>query len=384
MKSLPLAVWIMFLPTLAGFGRAGPQVVHIGERERVVHVVGAPFNHSYCAPRLETLLLERYAWRGLVVRRVELHGSMASLLADLNSRVMIHRPTLVVLQAGNDDLYQQRAVTFDFGVYQTPTEEIVRRLRAAGVQVILCSVTPFDNGSTPDRLLGPMAGLKTWVEAARQIAARHHVLFVDQFSEAIGWSMIGNDSKSKFYYDPQGHEKSWNLFAKQVRFAPEGAEVFLNVRTGQTRCRGAVIKELKLRPAGVTLSLQNQAGGGGVLVKLEGLPRGGYRLLVDEKPLSVQSMEELATGLNLRAELKTRVATREFQEELRRGHAAVAQWADIENYRLPAWVKLADFQQQKQAALRRALDAMEAHDNAIRVLAAPKTLGLRIQRLEDR
>jgi hypothetical protein len=361
-----------------------PQVVTIGDNERVVHVVGMPFHHSYCAPRLETLLLERFAWRGLVVRRVELRGSMASLLAEFDTKVRIHRPTFVVLQAGNDDLYHQRAVTFDFGVYQAPTDEIVKKLRGDGAQVILCSVVPFDNDSTPGRLFGPVAGLQTWVEAARQIAARHRAVFVDQFTEAVGWPMIGNDSKSKFWYDPQGHEKSWKLFTKQVRFEPAGSEARINVGTGRTECRGATVSELNVRPDRLTLALQNEAGAGAVLVKLAGLERGNYRIFVDEKPLAVKSAEELAAGLDVGAGLKTRAATREFQEELRRGHAAVVQAADIAGYRLPSWVRLADFNQQKQAALRQALDAVATHDNAIRALTVPRALALRILRSENR
>jgi len=382
MKCLPLVVTLLW-PCLVA-GAADPQVVPIDDNERVVHVVGMPFNHSYCAPRLETLLLERFAWRGLVVRRVELRRSMASLLSELDARVLIHRPTLVVLQAGNNDLYGQRAVTFDFGAYQGPTEEIVKRLGGAGVKVILCSVTPFDNGSTPDRLLGPVAGLKTWVDAARQIAARHHAVFVDQFTEAVGWPMIGNDVKSKFFYDRHGHEKSWQLFAKQVRFEAAGTETVVNVGTGRTECRDAAVAELKIQSDHVSLTLQNKAGGGEVLVKFEGLARGRYRVTANGKQLVAKSAIELAAGVDLSPQLETRAASEEFQEELDRGHIAVASLAEIQNYRLPSWVKLADFQAQQQSALRRALDAVATHDSTLRALTVPKPLAIRVERIEDR
>ncbi|MBC8870458.1 MAG: hypothetical protein H8E44_13635 [Planctomycetes bacterium] len=73
-----------------------------------------------------------------------------------------------------------------------------------------------------------------------------------------------------------------------------------------------------------------------------------------------------------------------FQEELDRGHSAVASLAEIQNYRLPNWVKLADFDQQKQAALRRALDAVATHDSTLRALTVPQPLAIRVERIEDR
>ena len=95
---------------LAAAGEEAPQQsIQIADNERVVHVVGSQFTHSYYEPRLETALLERYACRGLLFRQVAQDGSMVALLRDLDARVMIHKPTLVIIQAGNDDLIASTA-----------------------------------------------------------------------------------------------------------------------------------------------------------------------------------------------------------------------------------------------------------------------------------
>ncbi|MBM4081340.1 MAG: hypothetical protein FJ278_16680, partial [Planctomycetes bacterium] len=255
LRMYALAALCAFGVTLAAEEASKPAVVQIGADERVVHVVGTPFNHVYYEPRLEALLLQRYACRGLVFREVAAGISLADLLKDLEGRVMIHRPTLVIIQAGNDDLNSQyRRVTFDFAVYRPPVEEMVRKLRAANVKVILCSVIPRGADGPKGRLNPPNDGLKTWVDAARDIAAKHDAVFVDLFTEAVDWPMINTP---KTHYDPEHHRRSWELFARQVHFDPApGSRVEVDAQGAPPKCQGATVSDLKT-DGGLSLILQN-------------------------------------------------------------------------------------------------------------------------------
>jgi len=371
-----LAALCAFGVTLAAEEASKPAVVQIGADERVVHVVGTPFNHVYYEPRLEALLLQRYACRGLVFREVAAGSRLADLLKDLEGRVMIHRPTLVIIQAGNDDLNSQyRRVTFDFAVYRPPVEEMVKKLRAANVKVILCSIIPRGADGPRGKLNPPNDGLRTWVDAARDIAAKRDAVFVDLFTEAVDWPMINNP---KTHYDPEHHRRSWELFARQVHFDPApGSSVEVDAKGAPPKCLGVTVSDLKT-DGGLSFTLQNAAGVGPLILKVTGLSDGEHRLTVGEKVFAHKTAGELATGIDLSACLQTQVGAKEFKEELLRGHKAVAALADIQSFALPAWVKVSDFGQQKQAELQAALDSVKSHDEAVRQMVTPKPLAIRI------
>lgn len=203
----------LFLMLLSA-ARAEP--VTIAENERVVHLIGTPFTHAYYEPRLGAMLLHSYAERGLVYRPVNAGRNLADLLRNLEAKVFVHRPTLVIVQCGIDDLLSQsRQVEFDFQQYPKSIETLVDTLRKRNVKVILCSPTPL-----PTQL----EGLKSWEKAARETAARHGAAYADLFTEAVDWKMIGSHPKSLYQYDPDGHRKSWELFLRQVQFDPPAAE----------------------------------------------------------------------------------------------------------------------------------------------------------------
>jgi lysophospholipase L1-like esterase len=358
-------------------GDRTPQVVEIGDNERVVHIIGTPFDHAYCEPRLEMLLIGSYACRGLTFRAVPATRGLADLLKEFDARVLIHRPTLVIIQAGNDDLnLQYRRVAFDFSIYRPVIEDIVRRLRAAKVKVVLCSVIPRGSSGHRGVILPPNDGLQTWVAAAREIAARHQAAFVDLFTEALDWPMISNPPT---HYDREHQRRSWELLAEQLRFQP-GSEscVEVDAKAGAPRCRGATLRDRAIAGGVLSFTFQNAAAVGPVLLKVTGLPRGAYVVTVDGMVLTTTRAEELVAGINLAGCLQSQVGTPDFNAECSKGRQLVATLAEIHSFKLPAWVKVADFREQKRAAVEAASNALKRHDETMRDLVTPRPLAIRI------
>jgi len=280
---------LLILLTLVAASKAAVEVP-IDDHERVVHLIGTPFNHVYYEPRMEALLLRGYADRGLIYRRVNAGRNLAELLKNLESKVFIHRPTLVIVQCGIDDLASQsRQVEFDFQQYPKAIESLVQALRERRIKVVLCSPTPLGSASTREKLIFPLDGIKTWVDAARETADRHGASFVDLFSDALTWPMIGNHPKTLYQYDPEGHRKSWELFRQQLQFTP-----------------------------------------------------------VPPEPAALSE---------------------ELKKEFIHGHQLVEELEAVENYQLPAWIKLPTYPAQKDAARQAVLTKLDAHDRRVRELA---------------
>jgi lysophospholipase L1-like esterase len=361
---------------LAAAPEAAPAVVTLGDNERVVHIAGAVFTHAYYEPRLETLLLRLGAARGLTFRQVDAGGGLAALNEELETRVIALKPTLVIIQAGTDDLIRQyRRQTRDFAAFPKTIDTLLARLRAAGCRAVLCSPTPVGNGSAADKLLPPNDGLKGWVDAARDAAARHGVPYADLFSDALSWPMIGNDARARYFYDVEGHAKSWELLLRQVTFrpaTPPATEIDVKALVG--RSNDGEVAELKAEAGAVAFTLKARSSGGGHALKVIGLPAGGYQITADGKPALKASAGELGTGVDIGPFLHISGSAKELREESGAGRAAFAAVNAVEQYRLPQWVAVPDFDRQKAAALAQAQAALAAHDDAAARLAAPAPL----------
>lgn len=378
MKKYAISVIVGLWCLSGGVVGGEPSVLQIGDQERGVLIVGTPFNHSYNAPRMETLLLQQFACCGLIFRQVTLvNSTLEGLLYEhFDDQVMIHKPSLVIIQAGLDDLLlQYRSQVYDFSVYPKNLEAMVKKLQEANVKVVVCSVTPCQNGSTKNKLIPPMDGLKTWVDAARDIASRHKVFFVDLFTEAIEWPMISGG----YFYDTQGHEKLWKLLTSQLRFEPVGSSVLIEADASQPpQCKGATVSALKTEAGSVSLILQNNAGAGPVMLKIQGLAAGKYEVMAGDKKMAEKSSEELKTGIDLGDNLQSQVNTKEYKDEIVRGHEKVGAIAAIRKFSFPDWVKVADFEGKKQAAIKVVLDELSQHDAVMRKLVTPMPMVIRI------
>lgn len=359
---------------------AKPAVVTIGDNERVVHVVGSVFTHSYYEPRLETLLLRLGGARGLTFRQIEVGGPVSVLDDDFAAKVLDLKPTLVVLQVGTEVIMRQyRRQTYDFITFPKALDPLVAKLRAAGCRVVLCSATPVGNGSAPDKLLPPNDGLKTWTDAARDVAARHGAIYADLFSAALAWPMIGNDPRSRYYYPPEGHEKSWNLLLSQVSFQPATpAATDIDAKALQGRASDGEIAGLKSDAGVLAFTLKARSSGGAHTLKVTGLPPGAYQITAYGKPALKASADELAAGLDIGPLLRTLGSAKELKDESAAGRAAFAALTAVRQYNLPPWITLPDFDRQKAAALAKAQDTLSTHDATAARLASPAPLPITI------
>ena len=367
-----------------------PQVVPIAENERVVHFVGDPFIHAYCKPNLETFLVAHFARRGLAYRRVSMGWKQArsgqlslrmtaAMLKDMDDLLLVHKPTLVILQPGNMELTVQfrSYPNFDFDAYPKALDSLVGKLRAKGVRVIVCSAVPMGGVSgDPSKLVLPYDRLAGWVTAARETSLRHGAVFVDQFTDAIPWKMV---YPSQEHYTFEGHDKSWALFQKQVRFEPDGSRISIRGDSLKAKAEGASVSDVRRDGNAISLLLRNDAGAGPVLLSVDALSAATYVVTIGGKEAFRKTAEELSKGVDVGSFLVSQIGSKEFLAELDAGHAATEALCDIQQFRLPAWVKLADFETQRNAALRKNAEELAAHDARLRAMAVPAPFSITLQ-----
>lgn len=202
-----------------------PSVFPIRAGERIVHLVGAPFTDAPYAPRLEAWLLRDFAGRGLSYRRVS--GSIGQVIPELENRILIHLPTTVIIQTGNWELLRERH--YDFSKYGRQVTELLGKLAARQVRVILCSPVPVRVTDPKGELQFIAEGLARWVGVAREIARRAGVAYIDLYTAAVDWPMVG-PNKLLSHYDAVRHEQSFELLRRQIRFVPEGSAGGIDAR----------------------------------------------------------------------------------------------------------------------------------------------------------
>jgi len=360
---------------------AQPAVVPIRPNERVVHCAGQPFNHVYYGHHLERYLLRRFAHSGLIFRHVDMKRSTAATLRSVEQDVLVHKPTLVVLQPGNVDIRAQfRRLEYDFATLPKTMEALVVRLRQEGIRVILCSPIPVGSSESLQDLSPPNKGIQGWVGAMRDMAAKHDAVFVDLFSEAVTWPMI---SSAKTYYATGTHQKSWELFLDQVRFEPSGSVIRVEAQKGEIEAEGAAVKDLKTDDGGVAFALENEASAGAALVQVMNLPAGDYAVSVDGKVAARKTANELLKGVDLGEFLQPAANPKALLAELRRGHRLAKEMTQVASYKLPSWVKLGDFEEQKRKALEGLLTQLDEHDRRIRQRVRPRPLKVIISPVGD-
>jgi len=374
----PSLVCVLLASALTWAESKAPTTVQLDDNERVLHLVGKPFTHVYAYPYLETMLRQYYGHRGLVYRRTT--GTMADFSRRLDDLLSVHRPTLVILQGSNEDLYNQwRKKVFDFATFPKVLESVVARLREKDIRIILCSAIPV--GQETYDAEPQYHRLQEWVEAARGIASRRGALFVDLYTEAKGWHMIGGRPRAKHHYDTAHHHKSWELFLSQVRFEPPISTTRIDAQTGKAMSQGAAVLDVKADPLTTSLVLQNEAGAGSAMLNVEGLPAGTYTLEVNGKPAATCQSKDLAAGLDLGEHLRSQAGTPAFRQALEQLHNKIDSLTTIATYRPPNWVKVRNLEEQKQAAMGDLLSGDIARlDAEVGRMARPEALRIHILR----
>ena len=351
-----------------------PTTLRLADNERVLHFISSPFDHSYCEPRLETTLRRYYARRGLVYRRVT-RSAVADFLRDLDGRLAGYRPTLVIVQASNADIQRQwRRKVFDFSKFPAALDALVKKLRDKGIKVILCSVIPV--GPKTYELEPQYKRLSEWVEAARRTAAKHGAIFVDLYTKAVGWHMIGRP-RAQLYYDVKHHRKSWDLFRSQVRFEPPLSQVRVNAKDGKATAEGASASEVKASAKSVSLVLQNDSGSP-LLLRIDGLAAGNYGLTADRKSVSTHTDQELAVGVDVSKHFKSQAYKRPHVLLGRELHKKLSGIDAIIKYVPPGWVKVKDLEAQKRAAIDKVEAEAAKLEAEVMKMLTPKPLRISV------
>ena len=297
-------------------------------------------------------------------------------LVGVIREALAHEPTLVVYQPGSVEIARQfRRRTYDFTAYPQTLDRFLKRLCGKGVRVIACSVIPKGESGSLEQLTPTNDGLRTWVEAAREAARRHDAPFVDLFSQAVTWRMISN---AKTYYGAKEHQKSWELFASQLRFVSDAPFATVDAKTGRTRAHGAVVRDLKLSEGGTQFILACDVSAGPMELSVQNLPSGDYSVSLDDRPWRNGTAPEIAAGIDVAAALSARSTMKELHSAIESGYKITADAASVASYTVPSWVKAPDFEQQKRAELRRVRERLAAHDETLREMVAARPLRVAI------
>lgn len=357
-------------------------VVPVAEGERMVHVVASPFTHEYYQPRLEAMLLHRYAPFGLKYRRVK--SSLAEVAGNLDALVLVHRPSLVMIQTGNWDLVRLRH--YEFTEYPKQLEQVVARLTEKRIRIIICSPIPIGSDSRKDHLVFPVDELSRWAGAARQIAARHGAPFVDLFTDAIEWKVPGS-TRAANYYSAEQHRESFELLRRQLRFEPSAMAVTVDTKARTVNSDLTRIRDVAWGVQGIAFTIEPMLGEGSAVLRVQGLGPGNFTVEIDDRVSpGVRSTSDLERGIELDLKPRSPPDLRPLQAELGRGQDLAAALTQIHDYGLPDWLTLADFAAQKSAALNEVVRKLEMQDArfaeqlrppSVRIRISPDTLRLR-------
>ena len=177
-------------------------------------------------------VLERELGKGAQVVNAGIGGNTSSqMLARLDHDVLVYRPKVVVLMAGlNDAAYidpgpkARSAPRVSVEEYARNLEEIIRRVRAAGGQVVLASPNPMtpkypyaNSGWYQGKDIN--AGLVPFVEASREVARRTGVPFVDLYGQYTRWKGFAGTLPDGIHPDAVGHRFVAGKFVGAVRKA---------------------------------------------------------------------------------------------------------------------------------------------------------------------
>lgn len=398
------AVAVILAVLLAGLCAAASEPLPIGDNERIVLVGDAmhwlrPADHPFHDPEL----LAAYFFSRFPARRISFVkvapdlATTASILAEADLRVLRWKPTLVIVDRGVYDVDSQfRRKTPDYGVYRPAMEELVAKLKAAGARVVLCSPTPIGNGSSPDNLIPPNDGLARLAGEAREIAAARNARFIDVFAPLVRGDAAARGAKpprpffgNRVYLFPEAHAVLSDAVLEGLGASGEISAATVDGRTLTAQSRGCRVSDITRRGGAILFGRQDAcvpmpmpnaaiaslgAKYNRVMLRMAGLAVGDYELSIDGRQWGRLTDEELRDGVNL-ASRPSALYSPPYDEYLRKVRALddmAARIADIACYKLPGWVKQADFERQREAAIARQVEELEEAQSQLHCLFQPK------------
>ena len=118
-------------------------------------------------------------------------NTTSDLLKRLDQDVMVHQPELVILMVGTNDMLNSKKL-IPYTVYQRNIEEIIRRIKEGGADILIMSSPPVDSAylfQRHDRKLyaeAPNEKMNRARGIVESIAAKYSLYYLDlyeQFSE---------------------------------------------------------------------------------------------------------------------------------------------------------------------------------------------------------
>ena len=402
-----MKLWIIVALLGAGICAAvgGIEGIEIRPNERVVFIGDLMYGPRFA--KNETLRDPELLWASLLARHADKNitfikvchdsASTAGVVGKLDTEVLPWKPTLVIINRGIYDVgYQFRTPKPDFGVYRPNMGKMVKLIKAAGARIVLCSPTPQNNNSTPEKLLPPNDGIAGMAQDAQKIAAENGAVYIDLFIPLLRGAVEAEEQKppQNFWGDPyvyflNAHLTAADAILAGMGFAKEQINATVNaqdltVNAEHCRVSGITMKDGVL---GMTWSgdycfvpvpdaavKRFGARFNPDVLFIKNLQGASYDLLVDGVLYGTVNQEQMAGGIKL-GERKSPLYTIPYPEYLAKADSVkdiIMNIGAARSFKLPAWIQQPDFEQQREQKLARLTADLEKSQAELRALFKSK------------
>jgi hypothetical protein len=232
-------------------------------------------------------------------------------LARIERDVIAHKPTVVTLLFGmNDGLYKE----FDPAVFKNYTDglsEIIHRIKnQTHARIYVMTPTVFDGTRPTPRPRNNQYNdvLDKYSDAAKEIAKRENLPVIDLHTATVNALKAAKKEQSDYTFVDDGVHPGPDgqavMAAEIVRAwgAPEGGEVLTQrAELKNASASFAVMAPLPWPAPGTSERIRTadplMGRVGSITLKITGLPRGVYRLLIDALPGDSYSTAQLEAGV---------------------------------------------------------------------------------------
>lgn len=303
------------------FFRDGDRVVMIGDSITEQHL------HSNY---VESYILSRFPDWKLTFRNAGIGGDTSTGGNRRTERdVLSFKPTAVTITFGmNDAGYKYPPDPARMEAYRTGLQGMVDQLKGKGVRVAILSSSPVEKKEDGSAMEGYNQTLEQFAFAARDIAERNQVEFVDQFHPHLAMLQRARTASASnringgdaVHPGPSGQIMMAWAILKGLNAPALVSSAEVDAVSGETvRSRNCGIISEKKTPTGISFIRSDRALPFWVppqarsilqwvpvvedldqyLLKVTGLPAGSYNVMVDGEKYGTFSAAELAAGPNL-------------------------------------------------------------------------------------
>jgi lysophospholipase L1-like esterase len=345
--------------------------------------VGDSITHSgWYVPYVYLYLATRYPGREITVMNAGISGDTAGgVLRRYDWDVAARKPTVATVMLGMNDVGRGLYPAGDVGAetrkrqaeaiagYRRNLGEVVGRLKADGVEVILLTPSPYDDTAAlpAENQPGCNDGLAKCAEIVREVAAEHGCAVVDFHGPMTALNLAGQKADPSFtlsgndrvHPGSPGHLVMAALILRGLDVPTGVSRVAVDtVNPTAVQSRNAAVRDVRPRPAGVAFRVKAERlpfPTDGLplvalrelpvelnreIVQVAGLSAGDYELAIEGKNVGVFSAAALASGVDLAGMETPQLAqSREVAELVRRWRertdAGLRRIAQVEHFDFP-------------------------------------------------